>query len=116
MKKILMKVLIMCGIAIMVYFFIIPLVYAEDIKVIGIPIGATLSTLSVVYLIMEARSGLPVFYGKSQSSGSNANASVIMGIGIAFLSNSIEILLFNLLLGIALIYLVFVYIKKKSEV
>ncbi len=113
MKKIMKKSLIMSVIACFMYFVIIPF-YVGDITMISIPLGSILGIISIVYLIMEARSDLPIFYGKSQQGGSNANASIIMGIAISILSTSMLFLAFYVLIGIAMIYLIAMYVKKKT--
>ena len=51
-------------------------------------VGLVFTILGVVYTFMERKMGLPFFYGRSQSGGSNANSYVVLGIGLALVAKT----------------------------
>ncbi|HIW20574.1 MAG TPA: NfeD family protein [Candidatus Dorea intestinavium] len=66
-------------------------------------VGIFFILYGVFFIGYEKLSGLPFFYGHSQSAGSNANGSVIVAIGIAMISRKLTT---SLVLSIALILII----------
>lgn len=102
MKKLLLKIITIVAASIFIYGIrtqIFPDVPDSVLRIIGIVVGA----LAVLYLVMEQRANLPYFYGRSQSAGSNANASVVAGLAVALISNSWFGVLIGSLVGVGLI-------------
>ena len=80
------------------------------IRIVGIIIGV----LAVIYMIVEERMNLAFFSGRSQSAGSNANASVVAGVGIALISQSWVQVLAGALVGIGMIVVVSTFFQRKT--
>ena len=98
MKKMVVKLLTVLIVGVMAYF-------AK---------GQILDNISspIMRAIYEIKRNLDFFYGKSQSAGSNANGSVVAGIGIGiFAANMIELAVIIILF---MAYIVIV--SKKYEV
>lgn len=111
MKKMVVKLLTVLIIGVMVYF-----AKGQFLDNIASPvlraIGGVMIVLALLYIFYEIRRNLDFFYGKSQSAGSNANGSVVAGIGIGiFAANTIELAVI-IILFIAYI----VIVSKKYEV
>ena len=91
MKKMVVKLLTVLIIGVVAYFTkgqILDNVSSPILRAIG----GVMIVLALLYIFYEIKRNLDFFYGKSQSAGSNANGSVVAGIGIGiFAANMIEL-------------------------
>lgn len=112
MKAKLVKILVTVGMSLLVF-----LAKGQLGPLVGfVPmIGAGIAVLGILYWVMELRSGLPFFYGSSQSGGSNANGSVVVGLGIGLLATSWGSLLGCLIAASLLLLLLQKVIKPKIK-
>ena len=85
MKKMVVKLLTVLIVGVMAYF-----AKGQILDNISSPImraiGGVMIVLALLYIFYEIKRNLDFFYGKSQSAGSNANGSVVAGIGIGILA------------------------------
>lgn len=51
-------------------------------------VGIVFAVLGIIFVFVERKGNFPFFYGKSQRSGSNANSSVLLGIGFALIAKT----------------------------
>ena len=114
MKKISLKMITLVVVSIFIYLIRTQIFESNIdanavIRIIGIVVGV----LAVLYLIVEERMNLAFFSGRSQSAGSNANASVVAGGAIALISQSWPQILLGCIVGIGIIALISLVIKKK---
>lgn len=96
----------------LVYFAKLQLVSKKDVQVMML-VGWMIMFISVIYLIMEMRSNLPYFYGRSQSGGSNANGSVVAGFGIGIAASSWLMVIAYLFAGLIVIVVLSRIVKRK---
>lgn len=88
MKKLIFKILAICIAGILTYFAGDK--FSDSISVTPVRIiGGIMIALSLIYIFYETKNHLPFFYGKSQSGGSNANGSVVAGIGLGIFATNI---------------------------
>lgn len=87
MKKLALKMFTILAIAIVIFIVKQQFLTGATDKV-QLIIGLILVLVSLGYLFYETKQGLPFFYGQSQSAGSNANGSIVAGVGIGILATS----------------------------
>lgn len=78
-------------------------------------VGLVFTILGVVYTFMERKMGLPFFYGRSQSGGSNANSYVVLGIGLALVAKTTVTAMVLVVLGAVLATAIRYFIANKNR-
>ena len=78
-------------------------------------VGLVFTILGVVYTFMERKMGLPFFYGRSQSGGSNANSYVVLGIGLALVAKTTVTAMVLAILGAVLATAIRYFIANKNR-
>lgn len=82
-------------------------------------VGLAFIVYGLIIILVEKKSGLPFFYGRSQRGGSNANGAFIIGLGSAMFShNLLRGMIVSLVLSVLVLlerYFAGQQIHKKSE-
>lgn len=113
MKKISLKMLTLVVVSIFVYLVRAQLFDGGGNAIIRI-FGIIAGVVAVIYLIVEERMDLAFFSGRSQSAGSNANASVVAGLAVALIVQSWTELLVGTVVGIGVVLLISFIMKRKT--
>lgn len=108
MKKMIFKILTILIIGLVAYFTKYEGFESTQTPVMRI-VGGIMIVISLFYIFYETKHNFKFFYGLSQSAGSNANGSVVAGIGIGiFAAKPVEL---AILMVVMIIY-VFVLSKR----
>lgn len=78
-------------------------------------VGLVFTILGVVYTFMERKMGLPFFYGRSQSGGSNANSYVVLSVGLAFVAKTTTVAIALAFLGAVVTTAIRYFIANKNR-
>ncbi len=116
MKKMVYKILTILIVGLITYFAKYQFYDTTSIQILKI-IGGIMIAVALIYLLYEVKHNYKFFYGKSQSAGSNANGSIVAGVGLGiFSTNTVELFVIMCSLMVYIILISWRYeIKREQE-
>ncbi len=87
MNKLSLKIITTVAAAVLIYLAHAQLFADVPVTVLKV-VGYAMVAVSLFYIFYEAKHNYDFFYGTAQSAGSNANGSVVAGVGIGILATA----------------------------